>query len=452
MPSCRVAAWAVLLVFLVTGVCGDDVPAETAAQPTLTELVVGFFRSEDPGQRTAIIKSIEEVAGGDLNLVIDAIETAKLWPALKGEDGTFTFDSNTFGPISVAYRLPPAYDPARPHPLMICMPRNGGSPHTTLAFASIICGDALRDHVLLSPAGRIGGSFHQPAAAAADLPALLREARRRIHIDANRVFLFGSGAGADAAWMAAIMHADLFAGAITMSGYPRVPYPEQAYPFLLENLRQLAVLAVWVSPDDSQATARDKVVGHHNRAIIRFAKRTSLPIIGIETPHVGALALKPPADALLHLLDRRRPSRADSVSHWFRYPGQGHAGWLRQMRFLRDVWEGEQLSILPSPTTDRNEFITEVIQGKMAYLGGWVEGQTVEIETHNCARIELLLPAGLVDFDRPITVRCNGKKRYSGMLRPNIRTLLETAYDRWEFQRPPVARLSFSIKSDHKHK
>ncbi|GAF68331.1 unnamed protein product, partial [marine sediment metagenome] len=28
------------------------------------------------------------------------------------------------------------------------------------------------------------------------------------------------------------------------------------------------------------------------------------------------------------------------------------------------------------------------------------------------------------------------------------RTLLETAYERWEFQHPVVARLSFSVRTD----
>ena len=80
----------------------------------------------------------------------------------------------------------------------------------------------------------------------------------------------------------------------------------------------------------------------------------------------------------------------------------------------------------------------------MAFLGGNVKGQTVTIQTRRCARVELLLPEGLVDFDQPITVRCNGKKRFEGLVPTSIETLLETAYDDWDFQRLRLARISFS--------
>lgn len=115
---------------------------------------------------------------------------------------------------------------------------------------------------------------------------------------------------------------------------------------------------------------------------------------------------------------------------------------------MGDVWEAEQLSILPAPTSDRDLFIKEVVAGKLAYLSGRIEDQTITIETRRCARIDLLLPDGLLDLDRPITVRCNGKKRYEGLADRSNRTLLSTAYETWDFQRLSVARLSFSIKAD----
>ena len=143
---------------------------------------------------------------------------------------------------------------------------------------------------------------------------------------------------------------------------------------------------------------------------------------------------------------RVRPPRR--VSKWFRYPHQGRAGWLRQVKFKGEIWRDEQLSVLPALQVDRDAFITGVIKGKLAYLGGRVDGQTITIDTRRCARIELSVPEGLVDLDKPVTVLCNGRKRFEGILRRSVRTLLEAAYRDWKFEHPPVARLSLSIKTD----
>jgi hypothetical protein len=115
---------------------------------------------------------------------------------------------------------------------------------------------------------------------------------------------------------------------------------------------------------------------------------------------------------------------------------------------MGEVWEAGQLAIAVSPAADRDKFIADVVKGKLAYLGGRIEGRNIMLNTRRCARVDLLLPMGLVDLTKPILVRCNGKRRYDRLLEPSVRTLLETAYERWEFQHPVAARLSFSVRTD----
>ena len=415
--------------------------------PSLPELVEAFFRAENHQQRAAIARSVEEAAGGDPAAVATAMSGARLWPALRGGDGVFAVELR--GSVSVAYRLPVEYDPTKRHALVLCLPDRRESPGRAFDRVRKLCGDAIHGSVMVCPAPYVGGAFQQPSDAAAELASLMRELRRRFHLDTDRAYLFGTGAGADAAWIVAIMHADLFAGVFVSGGYPRVPYPEQVYAFLLKNLQRLPVLSTWVYPDD-QATARQRAVANHNRAILAIAKQASLPIVGIELPNEEATATEPLFGELRRLLQNRRPPATADISHWFRYPGQGVARWLRQTRFLHEVWETEQLSILPSETTDRVPFIREVIQEKLGYLGGRLDGEGVRIEARNCARIELLLPVGVAEPGQPLTVWCNGKKRYHDAVRPDIPGMLEAAYENWDLQRVPVARLSFSIKRDRK--
>ena len=155
----------------------------------------------------------------------------------------------------------------------------------------------------------------------------------------------------------------------------------------------------------------------------------------------------PPASVSMLLANRRPPSSA-AISHWFRYPAHGSTRWLVQKTFLGEVWTAEQLAIAVTGTADRDDFIADTIKGKLAYLSGRIQGQSVTIETLRSGRIDVLIPLGSMDLTEPIVVRCNGKKRRDGVVKPSVRTLLETAYDRWEFQHPVAARVSFSIKTN----
>ena len=422
----------------------QEVPSEGVA---LGELVESYFRAEDPEERLRLAGKIESAGHGDLGAVAQALGRARLWSAPPNREGRFSFDSAITGAVPVTYRLPGDYDPALRYPMIVCMPHDGASASDTLRLAVETLGDSISGFTLICPDRSVGHTFHQPVEAAGDVQRLMREARRQIHTDTDRVFVFGIGRGGEATWMAAITQPDLFAGAVVLSGYPRVPYPEQVYAFLLENLRRVPVLAVWGSSAAPGATTREKTVAAHNRAIVEFAEKVSLPIVGVEISSDGLTGLKPPVDEVRRLLARRRSPPSSAVHHWFRYPAHGRAGWLRQAKFMGDVWEADQLSILASPAVDHDKFITDVIKGKLAYLGGRLDGQTVTIETRKCARLDLLLPMGLVDLNKPVLVRCNGRKRYDRVLEPSVQDMLETAYESWEFQRPIAARLSFSIRT-----
>ncbi len=441
---------AVLGITLTAPAVGDGRPGLQLNPPETSALTVqieAFFRTDDIGQRATLLADIEKAAGGSVGAVREALGRVQLWPAVGERGGTFTFQSVACGTIGIEYRLPADYDPARRHPMLIAFPSRGQSPRWTLDNASRLLGEALRAFVLICPARAIGSTFCQPVDAAGDLLRLMHDVRRRFHVDTDRVFVYGYAAGGNAAWFAAIAHPDLFAGAIILSAYPDVPYAQQVYPLLLPNLRNVHVLTTWSEWNGSGNETRNQTVDIRNRMIEVLADKLQLPIVGrrLEGASPGFPARAAPG--AVTILDRRRPGASRHPSKWFRYPAQGSAGWLKQTKFMGDVWTAGQLSVLASVLSDRNAFITSVIKEKLAYLGGRVDGQTIAIQTRRCARIELLLPDGLVTFSKPVTVRCNGRKRFEGLVRPSIRTLLQDAYARWEFQHPAVAKLSFSIRA-----
>ncbi len=417
--------------------------------PQLSELVDRYFHTNDPRQRASIVPLIDEVAVGSTDTVVDSVRALQLWLALPDSEGLFSIESGSGRSINVAFRLPEGYDPTKPYPVLLCMPDRGVSPERTFALAYASLGDVIDEFVLVSPSHIISGRFHQATEEAGDLRRMIIRMRRLIHTDTDRVYAFGYGEGGEAAWMSAITHSDLLAGAISLAAFPRVPFPDQLHPCLLANLRQVPVLSVWRTPEEgAPPRSREALVDGFNRAIVALGEKMQIPLIGVEVPRDVSVGLKPPAENARALFRGRRAASGLPVSHWFRYPDQGQAGWLRQTKFAGDVWEAEQMSVLAEPPIDRDRFIKELVRGRLAYLGGKIDGQTITVLTQKCEKIEIDIPAGDLDLAAPITVRVNDKHRLDKQLVPDLGVLLESAYRNWEFQRFTIARLSFTIRAD----
>ena len=425
-------------------------PTGATADPpsTLDGLVVRFFHTDDVAERRELSQVIARAADGSVDAVAQAVREVDLWSDIEGHPCFFSFERGDGSDVDVSLRLPDGYDPRKPYPVLICMPDNTINALNALSDATRVLGDAIRGFVLVCPRTPIGGSFHQPLAASSDTGRFMRALRRRIHTDTNRVYLFGAGAGGDRAWLSAIMQADWFAGAVVMASCPPAPYPEQVYPLLLPNLRNVPVLSAWSPPNEELPSDHRFRIAAHNRGIVEFARRARLPITGLELPFTSPFSTTLPLNRVTPILTHCRPPVIRNVAHRFRYPEQGRASWLRMAEPREPIWQADQLAILPAAGTDRDAFIADTVRSRLPFLSGIVDGQTLTIESRGCARIDILLTEGLVDLDQPVTVVCNGRKRHTQPAEPSIKTLLDTAYEDWDVQRLVFAKLSISIRTD----
>lgn len=416
----------------------------------LRTLVTRYFQSPNQRTRATLVRPIEAASNGSIEAVAEAIRRAEVWAPPSSLRGEFACVLPTGEPVTVIYRVPSGYDLSHRYPLLVCMPDARTTANDAIGLATHSLGPPIDDFVLISPSRPVGGTFYLPGSQAGNLGALLRGVRRRFSTDTRRTFLFGSGHGGDAAWMAAIMYADLFTGAIVVDAFPHLPYVEQSYPLFLENLSNTPVLTAWHAPRGSPPESRPVLIAAHNALVRRIATQMELPIDGIELPDDSTIPPRLPAKSVTRILTWRTPQAPRSVAHWFRYPPQGRTAWLEATEFSGPVWEAEQLSIRPSRDVDRDHFITSVLSSKLGYLGASVTGQVIDVATQRCARIEMRFPQGLVDVSQGVTVLCNGTRRYERPIRPSIRTMLESAYEAWDFQRLVVARVSFEVASDRK--
>jgi len=439
-------------VILLSGICVAQVPSSPAAgdagnaSATLTERLERYFQTPQAKDRQRLLADIEAEAGGDAQAIAALLPTLQFWKALPTTDGRCRAEPDGLPGFEVVYRLPPEYSERERHTVLVCVPGPDSSPDRTFDLARHYCGDTLRNFVLAAPTIPLDPRFHAGETTARQVAALLYALRRTVHRDAQATFLFGAQQGADAGWMVLLGRPLDFAGAMLVDGAAPLPYPRQVYPLLLDNLRQVPVVAIWRNAQESEPSSRVRTVDAHHRLIAAWARQHGLPITAL--PYEGRLDAAAVQPALTQLLASRRAPNPVPIQHRFRFPAQGHADWLHQDRFRDDPWTDDQLSILVAPGVDADEFITGVIRPRLALLAGRIEGQHITVSCARCNGIEIELGPGAVDFAQPVELECNGQKRHERLAKPSCATLLETAYQRWDFQNLVLTRLSVPVRSD----
>jgi len=411
-------------------------------EPTLKTLLEGYFRAAIAEDRAKAAAEIAERFS--VQEVVSQVQLLDLWPAIQNQNppgqpsgGEWKITLPSGRSVQMKFVVPPGYDPSKRVPLIFgfnLWEEGGGSAQFTAGF----------HHAWVSLDEPIGGSFYLSASEAADLPALLREVRRRIHVSIDRIYLFGQRSDGDAAWVAGMMYAHQFAALAVNSGIPRVPYPEQTYALFLPNLRGMPILSVWADPEPGKDPSQVSVV---NKAILNFASAAGMLFDAVTVAPQPSDTIPTPQSHLLKLIsDIRQPK--PTVAHWFRYLPQGNLGWLRATELGGEVWDDEQISIAVTADADRDEFITKCLKENLFYLSGKIEGQTIKIETRRLEGIELRLSPEQLDLAQPISIEINGRKRFEGLPNPSVIDLLESAYEDWDFQHPVHVRKRFSIKPD----
>ncbi len=432
-----------------------ETPAPATARPVkvspeLTELVLAYFTTHQRDERRAIVPLIKKAAQRDARAVAKAIHDVDLWSA--GPEGPASIFFPEPGRPSVAgvFEVPFGYHSQERYPLLVCIPDAGLAPEVTLVRARLFLKKHITEFIVLGTTAKIIGGFNQGADGTSKIETLIKKLSKLVRIDRNRIYVLGVGEGANAAWQAGITHPDLFAGVISINGYPELPYPEQSYPLLLENLRHTPVLSVWNKPPAVSSTEQStkSIIAKHNRMIAKLATETSLPIRSMEVPTDARPDRQPPVAAISDIVSLDRVTTPKKISHWFRYPDHGASAWLRQLKFSGPVWTEPAISIKAGPGVDRNKFIQDVLRSKLAYVGGVLEDRKVTLTVKHTSGVELALPMGAFNPADSIQVVCNGRIRHDGRLEPDIRAMLESAYDRWDFQNPVAATLPLSVKAD----
>ena len=184
----------------------------------------------DFGDRQVMLDRFRELEGVSVRVIAQMIpqlptpiEFARRRTAvLETFDVEPTIDSDTA--VRYAVLVPPEYNPARSYPVVVVLRPEGRTIEQAIAMwggTPEKQGTAQRQgYIVIAPdfAPAAAGNYDYGRAAHEIVLRSLFDARQRLNIDSDRVFLAGHGMGGDAAFDIGLAHPDLWAGVIPITG------------------------------------------------------------------------------------------------------------------------------------------------------------------------------------------------------------------------------------------
>jgi len=262
-------------------------------------LVAQYLASENEAQRAAILDELRQLEGADVATI------AKMLPLLpaplplpeRPEDlpldaehppGLFHIAVEDTAELAAEYlvQLPPEYDPLRAYPVIVSLHPPAGSPRAQVEWWAGSYNESLE--MRLGQASRHGfvvvaprwtrprqNRYEYTEREHHRVLACVRDAMRRVSIDADRVFLTGHAEGGTAAWDIALSHPDIWAGLISIGGEPG-----KHIVFYGENATRLPVYFVYGEMAGAQApmirfgyVLDDYMTPRHNAMIVMYRGR-----------------------------------------------------------------------------------------------------------------------------------------------------------------------------------
>lgn len=419
-------------------------PDNTAAR--LPKLIETYFQAPNNNVRSALAGDIESLEGITIEAVAEAVQNVQLWQPRTPGFEHFVLDTRRGVPMDVHVHVPAGYDPTRAYPLLLAFHGSTGTGGGYIHFALQLLEDRRNEYIVAAPTRLEGPFISSQPDEAFDLPDLLRELKQRYHIDTDRVYASGYSRGGHTSFLIGLLYTDVIAATVPLAGTFATQVGYGLMDVMLPNIRHLPTLVVYGELDRTERDGEEGGIAISNQYMARVARRLDVPVQLVELEGVGHTNVRPPPDRFHEMLRQSRPHDIKQFQHWFRHLPQGRLNFLRQTRFLGIPWKARQLHVRLKDGETYSEAFDRTIRLKLAYIGGKIEGQSIHIETRKCGEVALLLNGQLIDLDRDITVKLNGREIYKGPAKRSIRTLLEVAHEDWDFQRLFTTRFRITRK------
>jgi hypothetical protein len=335
-------------------------------------------------------------------------------------------------------KLPPEYRPTRSYPVLVVLHQAGERAEDMLHRWA---GPAAENgYVLVAPEWEkaTNGKYNFTEDEHAAVLAPLRDMRRRLQIDTERVFLFGLGEGGTMAFDVGLAHPDLFAGVIPMGGEPET-FPRAYW-------RNAQYLPFYVVSGNRSGPAEAATRELFNNWIQR-----GFPSLWIDYKGRGIEWL---AGEVPNVFDWMRPKRRTFPMKQLGTDGNGGPFGTEFCTMRqgdnRFYWLSTD-AVAEGHVNDPFEFKNRV---QPATLTARVDGPNNEVfvRTTGLGQVTVWLGRnakgeGMIDFDKPVTVRLNLAPVWNNRkITPSLAVLLEDLALRGDKQTLFVAKVAVNVK------
>ncbi len=186
------------------------------------------------------------------------------------------------------------------------------------------------------------------AAGVAHVSACIREVKRLVTIDDNRIIGTGFSDGASGSYHLAMAAPDPFAGFIPMNGHPAVPASASGEQLYLHNLKHVPLLVA--ATRDDQLYPAAAVIRH---LLPSLEQGAHIRIISYETGNHRPVYFEEQAEGFANFVTNTvRDPRRPTIDWWSAAPSTGRASWLELIEFgetTKMVATDEDINIMSTP-------------------------------------------------------------------------------------------------------
>lgn len=392
-------------------------------------LVSEYLRSESELDRRELLRELREVDGAMVETIAAMVPFLPM-PRLTtnvvpGTPMTVELPSpEDQSALRYAAVVPPEYSPDRSYPLLVTLGNRGVPLKKSLSWWAGTPeqpGIAMhRGYIVMCPQYVDGdpGEYTYSSSSHHAVLAAIRDLRKRVHIDSDRIYLTGHGMGGDAAFDIGMSHPDMFAGVLPVvglcDGHCKVNW---------RNCPDLAWYIVGGEKDRNTLEENGKIL---NRMMIRGNDITYVEYVGRGyEPYFNE---QPRMFEWMSL--HRRAAEPKEFNIRFLRPGDADLYWLNTDGFdenaLQPVaWNGEEINTRPQ------------------FLEGMIKPSGAIYVTTSASRVTIKLSPSLVNFEQRVEVRLSKKRPYRDFVKPEMQTLLDDLRERGDRQRLYWAKLEF---------
>lgn len=419
--------------------------AALADEAAILGRIRAFFDNEDNTVRVRIAREMEQDDVYDRGKVRDWLHKADLFEPLKPGNQAIEVPLRDGSSRKIVLRIPRDYDHTRPWPLIYAMHGSTGRAEQIIGYFQRVLGDDIERFVLAAPDSYADLIVHQAEwPPLEEHPAAWRAIKTRVHVDSDRVYCTGYSLGGHTTWTLAVLHADQFAGAMSLASTFTLLLPDLLWEKFMPNLQHLPLLCVWGAGDrfyGGERISPEGGIAGVNRELRKLTERFKLPTTMIELPDCDHYNVVPPPVERAKLLSARRVPFPRRVEHTFRHIYQASAYWLEGHEWTGEQWTDQQRTIRMREGEDQfnnDEFdqaVARTYGGLLGQLSGEIDGQTINISRRRVKALTVWFGDGMVDWSQPVVLKVAGRERFNGRIEPNLFVCLSEAARTRDFER-----------------